>query len=138
MLGSQSHREGNYMNWVKKLFGLTEQPSTMLDKFQEVGGKLIVTGYRHLATQQECAPSAKTSDQQIIEMYKKVGTAFREVANQRGEHLSAGTINFIVWKFLQVSEILGNEMVDQHLAYEVQKYLQEGLRPDYQQDLKLF
>lgn len=126
------------MNWVKRLFGSTKQPRTMLDKVQEVGGKLIVNGYRRLATQQECAPTAKTSDQQIIEIYKKVGTAFREVADQRGELLAAGTINYIVWKFLQVSEMLGNEMVDEHLAYEVQKYLQEGLRPDYQQDLKLF
>lgn len=71
-------------------------------------------------------------------MYKKVGTAFREVSDQRGERLPAGTLNYIVWKFLQVSEMLGHEMVDQHLAYETQKYLQEGLRPDYQQDLKLF
>lgn len=126
------------MNWIKKVFGSTEQPRTMLDEAQEVSGKLIVAGYRHLATQQGCAPTAKTSDQQIIEMYKKVGTAFREVSDQRGERLPAGTLNYIVWKFLQVSEMLGHEMVDQHLAYETQKYLQEGLRHDYQQDLKLF
>lgn len=115
-----------------------EQPRTMLDEVQEVGEKLIVSGYRRLAAQHECAPTAKTSDQQIINIYKEAGTAFRKVADQRGEHLPAGTINYIVWKFLQVSEMLGNEMVDEHLTYELQKYLQEGLRPDYQQDLKLF
>lgn len=126
------------MNWVKKIFGSIEPPRTMLDKVQELSERLIVNGYRHLATQLECAPSEKTSNQQIVEIYRKVGAAFREVANQRGEQLPAGTINFIVWKFLQVNEMLGSEMMDQHLAYEVQKYLQEGLRPDYQQDLKLF
>lgn len=126
------------MSWIKKLFGSTEQPRTMLDKAQDMGGKLIVSGYRRLATQQGSAPTAKTSDQQIIEMYKKVGTAFRDISNQRGENLPTGTLNYIVWKFFQVSEMLGNEMLDQHLAYETQKYLQEGLRPDYQQDLKLF
>lgn len=125
------------MSWIKKLFGSSE-PRTMLDEAQEVGGKLIVAGYRRLAIQHGCAPTSKTSDTQIIEMYKKVGTAFRETSNQRGEQLPAGTLNFIVWKFLQVSEMLGNEMVDEHLAYEIRKYSQEGLRPDYKQDLKLF
>lgn len=110
----------------------------MLDEAQEVGGKLIVAGYRRLATQYGCAPTSKTSDAQIVEMYKKVGTAFRETSNQRGEHISAGTLHCIVWKFLQVSEMLGNEMVDEHLAYEIRKYSQEGLRPEYKQDLKLF
>lgn len=128
---------GNHMSWMKKLFGLTE-PRTALDEVQEVGGQLIVTGYRRLAGQHGCAPTSKTSDPQIIEMYKKVGTAFRDVADRRGERLSAGTLNSIVWKFFQVSEMLGNEFVDKHLAYEVQKYLQEGLRPEYIQDIDLF
>lgn len=126
------------MSWIKKLFGSAEQPRTTLDKAQDVGVKLIVSGYRHLATQHGSAPTAKTSDQQIIEMYKKVGTAFRDISNQRGEHLPTGTLNYIVWKFFQVSEMLGNEMVDQHLAYETKKYLHDGLRPDYRQDLQLF
>ena len=126
------------MSWIKRLFGSAEQPRMTLDKAQDVGAKLIVSGYRHLATQEGSAPTAKTSDEQIIEMYKKVGTAFRNISNQRGEHLPAGTLNYIVWKFFQVSEMLGDEMLDQHLAYETQKYLQEGLRPDYQKDLKLF
>lgn len=125
------------MSWMKKLFGSAE-PRTKLDEVQEVGGKLIVAGYRRLADQTGCAPTSKTSDSQIIEMYKKVGTAFREASAQRGERLPAGTLNYIVWKFFQVSEMLGNEMVDEHLAYEIQKYHQEGLRPDYKNDLKLF
>lgn len=106
----------------------------MLDELQTV----LVAGYRRIAAEQECAPTVKTSDQQIIDMYQKVGAAFREIAKQRGERLPAGTLNYIVWKFLQVSEMLGDEMAVQHLEYEMQKYLQEGLRPDYRQDLELF
>jgi hypothetical protein len=47
-------------------------------------------------------------------------------------------MNFIVWKFLQIYETLGDAMVDEHLAYEVEKYHKEGLRHDYKQDLYLF
>ena len=32
---------------------------TMLDRVQDVGGKLIVAGYRAIASQNECAPSSK-------------------------------------------------------------------------------
>jgi hypothetical protein len=126
------------MSWLKKLFGGTQQPRTLLDQVQETGGKLIVSGYRRLAAQQGCAPTAATSDREIMEIYKKVGTAFREASKQRGEQLPAGTINYIVWKFIQVKEMMGAAMLDSHLAYELQKYLSEGLRPDYRQDLRLF
>jgi hypothetical protein len=74
----------------------------------------------------------------IMEIYQKVGTAFRQAANQRGERIPAGVMNFIVWKFLQVDETLGDAMVDEHLAYELEKYAREGLRDDYKRDLYLF
>lgn len=47
-------------------------------------------------------------------------------------------MNYIVWKFIQVKEMMGAEMLDSHLEYELQKYLSEGLRPDYSQDLHVF
>jgi hypothetical protein len=116
----------------------TAQPQSMLNVSQDVAGKVIVDGYRRLAAEHGCAPTAKTSDQEIVELYQKVSTAFRKAADQRAERLAAGTVNCIVWKFFKVSELLGNDMVDRHLSYEVQKYLDHGLRPDYQQALKLF
>jgi hypothetical protein len=126
------------MSWLSRIFGGTQKPRTLLDQVQETGGKLIVSGYRQLAAQQGCAPTAATSDQEIIEIYKRVATAFREASQERGEHVPAGTINFIVWKFIQIKEMMGAEMLDSHLEYEVQKYLSEGLRPDYRQNLHLF
>jgi hypothetical protein len=131
--------QGDLTRYLQKLNSIDlKRPRTIINEAQDAGGKLIVSGYRSLADQQSCAPTEKTSDQQIIEIYRKVCTAFREVSDQRGEHLTAGTLNHIVWKFLNVSEMLGAEMVDEHLAYEIQKYRQEGLRPDYRQDLQLF
>lgn len=54
------------MNWLKKLLSLPGKPKTMLNVVQEVAEKVIVTGYRRLASQQNCAPTAKTSDEQIV------------------------------------------------------------------------
>jgi len=118
--------------------GAGPTPRTLLDQALEASGILIVGGYRRLARSQRCAPTAKTSDEKIMEIYQKVGTAFRQAANQRGERIPAGVMNFIVWKFLQVDETLGDAMVDEHLAYELEKYAREGLRDDYKRDLYLF
>jgi hypothetical protein len=126
------------MGFLDNLFGRKEKHQTMLDKVQDVGGKLIVDGYRKLSRKTGLAPTAQTSDGEIIAMYKKVGTAFQVASETRGEHLSAGVKNSIVFKFLQVKEMLGAEMVDSHLAYEVENYVKSGLRSDYKEEIKLF
>jgi hypothetical protein len=113
-------------------------PYTLLDQAQEASAVLIVGGYRRLGASQGCAPTSKTSDQKIIEIYQKVGTAFRQAANQRGERIPAGVMNFIVWKFLQVYEMFGDAVVEFHRTYELQNYSHQGLRPDYNRDLKLW
>lgn len=115
-----------------------KKPRTLLDQAQELAGPLIVNGYRRLAAANGTAPTSKTSDQKIIEIYQQVGSAFREASNERNEHLPAGHMNTIVYKFFQVYEMLGEKMFYEHLKYEVDKYINEGLRADYKQDLKLF
>lgn len=126
------------MNFFKKILGSSQKPRNLLDEVQEIGGKLIISGYRRIGASHGCAPTSKTSDKKIIEIYSKVGTAFREASKQRDEIIPATILNFIVWKFLQVYELMGDEMLESHLQYEIKKYLREGLRPDYRQDLKLF
>jgi hypothetical protein len=37
----------------------------MLDDVQEVSGRLIVKGYRRIAAQHGCAPTPRTSDQEM-------------------------------------------------------------------------
>lgn len=120
------------------IFKRKEQPKTMLDQVQALAGPLIVNGYRKVAAANNIAPTSKTSDQKIIEIYQIVGSAFREASNQRNEHIPAGYLNNIVLKFFQVYEMMGDMLFEEHLKYEVDKYIQEGLRQDYKQDLKLF
>lgn len=115
-----------------------EQPKTMLDRLQEIAIPAIVNGYRRIAASNNTAPTSKTSDKKIMEIYQLVGTAFREASTQRNENIPAGQINNIVWHFLQVYEMMGDTMLAEHLKYEIDKYLIEGLREDYRQDLKVF
>lgn len=126
------------MEWLNKLFGMGARPRTALDEVKDIGGKVVVNGYRRLGAQNGCAPSSKTSDERILELYSKVGGAFQATATERGERIPARVLNHIVWKFLQVEEMLGPAMVDPHLAYELEKYAREGLRPDYQQEVSFF
>lgn len=116
----------------------TTVPTTLLDRTLDIAGKIVVTGYRNLAAQHGCAPTQATSDQQIMEIYSKVGTAFKDVARERGEELQAGWLNTVALKFLQVKEKMGEVFMDEHLSYELDKYRQEGLRSDYKKDLQLF
>lgn len=126
------------MAWLKKLFGIKQQPQTLLNQAQEAANVLIVSGYRRISAERGCAPTAATSDKEILEVYTKVATAFSEVAKQRGEHIPAKIINFIVLYFIQNKELIGLSGMDSHLKYELHKYLKEGLRPTYQEEISLF
>ncbi len=106
----------------------------------EVIGKVIVFAYRRYAAANgpDCAPTAKTSDARVKEIYTDVVRGFRDVAMRRSEEITAQRLNFIAWKFMQVEEMFGPGMVASHVAYETKKYLAEGLRKDYQHELPLF
>ena len=121
------------MSFLKKLFRGESKKWTVLDELHAI----TVRSYRTIAVQRGCAPTAKTSDEKILEIYSSVATAFRQVAEQRGERIPALNLNFIVWKFLQVYEMMGEQMLQEHLQYEVEKYLASGLRPDYLRELRL-
>jgi hypothetical protein len=41
-------------------------------------------------------------------------------------------------KFFNVYEEFGEDFMKVHLEYELDKYLQEGLRPEYQRGISLF
>jgi hypothetical protein len=128
------------MSIFKRLFSTNKEAkqSTLLAQAQKLAGPIIIMSFRNFASSRGIAPSSKTSDEKIIEIYQKVGTAFRQVATQRNEIISAGVLNNIVLKFFQVYEGYGEEMFDSHLKYELSKFLNEGLRPDYKIELNLF
>lgn len=128
------------MNYFKKIFASSDKDKTktLLTEAQLHAGKIIILGFRRIASQHNLAPSSKTSDEMIIEIYQKVGTAFREVSEKRCEILPAGYLNRIVFKFYQLYENYDQTFFDAHLQYEVSKYLEEGLRDDYKHELNLF
>jgi len=126
------------MGILNKLFGKPAKPPALLDDVQTVSSRLIVKGYRKIAAKHGCAPTAKTTDQQIVEIHTLVSTAFNQAAKQRGEKIPALIDNYITLKMFQVFEMLGEQGFQNHLQYEVEKYLGEGLRPDYKQEVALF
>lgn len=126
------------MGWLGRLFGMKRSPKNALEETLSVAKVLVVSGYRQIAAHNNCAPSSSTSDEQIFEIYQRVGTAFREISKRRGEHLHAGHMNTIVLKFYQVHENMGAEVFEQHLLYETKLYETNGLRSEYQRDLRLF
>ncbi len=73
-----------------------------------------------------------------MEIYSRVITAFRQAAEQRGEIIPAEFLNRIVLQFLFIHERMPAFFFDEHLRYEIDKYIREGLRPDYKQELPLF
>lgn len=115
-----------------------KQPTNLHKEIREVAEPLIVESYRKIAFQKGIAPTSRTPDNKIIEIYSRVGFAFKEASKQRNEHIQAGYINTIVLKFIQVYEMGGDIFLEEHLKYEIDKYLIEGLRNDYKNELKLF
>jgi hypothetical protein len=126
------------MSFFNKLFKTPAKQQTVLDDVQKIGRRLIVKGYRRIAAQHSCAPTSKTTDQKIMEIYSQVSKSFHNAAGRRSEQIPALFENYIVLKFLQVHEMLGEQGFQGHLQYEVEKYLTEGLRQDYKQELNLF
>jgi hypothetical protein len=129
------------MSWLKKLLGQSKQKRTLLDSVRETGGKLIVNRFRELSELSggKLAPTSATSDEEIFKVYETVATAFNRGAEVRGAHIPAGSINTIVLKFLQMIEgDYSSEFIAEHLEYEVTKYVKEGLREDYKQQIPLF
>jgi hypothetical protein len=94
------------MSFLKNLFGAPSKQRTMLDDFQEVSGRLILKGYRKIAAEHGCAPTNKTTDAKILEIYTLVTTAFHKAAERRGERIPALIDNHIVYYNIRVARLL--------------------------------
>jgi len=113
------------------------EPKSLYEKARELSTPLIVEGYRRVAAERSIAPTSRTSDEKIIQIYRQVGSAFNEASMQRGEHIPAVYLNNIILKFLQVYELGEDMFFNEHLKYEVDKYTREGLREDYKREISL-
>ena len=126
------------MNLFYRIFRIgAKKPRSVGEQAQELSGKIIVAMFRRIARERNCAPTDKTSDKKIMEIYEKVGSAFRNVARSRDEIIPASNLNAIVFKFVQHYERLfqmgepGEKFFEEHLKYEIEKYQNYGLRDDY-------
>lgn len=108
-------------------------PPSERDALRKTANGLVVSIFRNIYGQQDIGPSPEMSDDLILDVYRRVGLAFREMGKERCEFIESGVINVIVLKFLELYRTLGADFFDEHLQYEIQKYRREGLRPDYSQ-----
>ncbi len=104
---------------------------TMLDEVHDATIKL----FRSIGESNGVAPTKELSDEKIIKISQEVMTAFKEAAKQKGEHIPAGYLMTISMKFFSVYEKTGEDFYYEHLNYEINKYLSEGLREDYKHSL---
>lgn len=82
-------------------------------------------------------PTAWTSDANIIDIYLKVTRGFRGACQHAGKPPpNRWILNFIVLKFLEVSEVVGIEIVEALLECEIKWYLKCGLRKIYNYELR--
>jgi len=108
-----------------------KKPRTMLDEVQDATVKL----FRSIGEANAVAPTKKLSDEKILKISQEVMTAFKEAGEQQGEHIPGGYLMTITMKFFAVYEMSGEKFYYDHLNYEINKYLNEGLREDYKRNL---
>jgi hypothetical protein len=106
--------------------------------FEDKLNTSLVKRLRNIGEYNNTAPTDKTSDEKVIEIYTLICTSFRKASLERQERIPANNLNTIAIKFFKVYEDFGENFMQDHLKYEVDKYLKEGLRSDYQRELSLF
>lgn len=74
---------------------------------------------------------SKMTDKQILQAIHTTMTAFKKAAEAKGDDISADSLIKISAKFVLVYDMVGSEFFQEHLNYEINKYLSSGLRPDY-------
>lgn len=98
----------------------------------------LVKRLRNLGVYNNTAPTVNTSDDKIIEIYTLICSSFRKASSAKKEHIPANNLNTIAMKFFKVYEEFGEDFMKDHLEYELKKYANEGLRPEYQRGISLF
>jgi hypothetical protein len=108
------------------MFGFfRKKQRTVLDELNDV----TVSMYRPLLVNNK-----KISDEKILEIVQTTMRAFTQAADSKGEEISGKVLVNISAKFIRVYDKFGQERFLEHLKYEINKYLTDGLRPDYQQN----
>lgn len=119
-------------------FGNRKDNSTD-DLFQNMENLLILR-FRGISEKSGdvLAPTDKTSDSEILKVYRIVLPAFIDEAQKRGEYIPAGNLNYIAFILLNVYENMGEEFFLDHLKYQLDYYSKNGLSDDSKKELNLF
>ena len=110
------------------------KPESFEDKLNET----LIKRLREISKYNNTAPTEKTSDEKVIEIYQLICSSFRNASNKRNERIPADNLNTIAMKFFNVYEEFGQDFMQDHLKYELDKYLKEGLRPEYKKGISFF
>lgn len=111
-----------------------QEPSSFEDKLNTS----LVKRLRELGEYNNTAPTEDISDEKIIEIYTLICSSFRKASSEKQERIPADNLNTIAMKFFKVYEEFGENFMKEHLEYELDKYKNEGLRPEYQKGISLF
>ena len=111
-----------------------EEPISFEDKLNTS----LVKRLRELGEYNNTAPTENISDEKIIEIYTLICSSFRKASSEKQERIPANNLNTIAMKFFKVYEEFGEDFMQEHLEYELKKYANEGLRPEYQRGISLF
>lgn len=106
--------------------------------FEDKLNTSLVKRLRNIGEFNNTAPTEKTSDEKVIEIYQLICSSFRNASNKRNERIPADNLNTIAMKFFNVYEQFGEDFMKEHLEFELEKYRKEGLRPEYQKGISLF
>ena len=115
-----------FLNFFKK-----KEPRTALDEVNDASIKI----FRGIGEANNLPPTKNLSDEMILNISKEVMTAFTTASDQKGEHIPGGYLMTIAMKFFAVYELSGEDFYYEHLNYEINKYVNEGLREDYKRNL---
>lgn len=111
-----------------------EKPLSFEDKLNAS----LIKRLRNIGEYNFTAPTEKTSDDEVIEIYELVCSSFRKASKEKNEHIPPDNLNTIAMKFFNLYEEFGEDFMKEHLEYELKKYANEGLRPEYKKGISLF
>lgn len=108
------------INWFIGLFK-PKRPRSLLEELDSVVNNI----YRQYIN------NIEISDEELNNYVTDIMLQFKKVADLRGETISGTSLMKISRKFVLMLDTRPREWVDEHLKYELNKYLASGLRPDY-------
>lgn len=121
---------------ILKLFMKPQEPKTIFDYSQSIPKEHVIKAFRGIASKNNVPPTSNISDQEIIDIYQKIGFAFIEASNKRNKFLPGRQLNTIVLNLFRIYEQDKNTF-EGKLEIEIDSYIKNGLKPEYHRELDL-